>query len=335
MRQLTKFGLFFLLSSLLLGCSSKKEVVLQPTAELPSWYTNPPANDAQWLKGVGSGKDVQSATQEALNDMLAKLSVRVESQFSSEMSYSSHGFKETSKSQIRSEVANIRISNYEVVAAEKIRFDQYVVLIRSDRNRFIRSLADEISSGFKAIGHALTEAKNDNPIKRYRVTQQSLLDAKALMPAIWMVSGIASGFDAEGYRNYVLSLHSEQEQQRRNLVFYLSSSFDDQSLLQPIRNALTDEGFLVAKTRMVDLGDLVSIELKRESLYSEYSGIQVATVNITLDTKDGAGNVIGSKLLSVKGHATQGYELAESDAVNKFAALIEQEGIEKILGIGL
>ncbi|OOV87533.1 LPP20 family lipoprotein [Oceanospirillum linum] len=335
MRPLTKFGLCILISSVLLGCSSKRDITLQPTTELPEWYTSPPANDGQWLKGVGSGKSVQAATQEALNDLLARLSVRVESQFSSAMSYSSHGFKETTKSQIRSEVANIRISNYDVVATHQLRFDQYVVLIRSDRKQFIRSLADEISSGFKSIGHALTEAKADNPVKRYRVTQQALLDAKALMPSIWMVSGIARGFDAEGYRKYVLSLHSEQENQRRNLVFYLSSNFDDQPLLQPIRNALTDEGFVVAKTRLVNFGDLVSIELKRESLYSEYSGIQIATVNITLDTRDRQGNVIGSQYLSLKGHATQGYALAESDALNKFAALIEQEGIEKILGIGL
>lgn len=335
MRQLTKFGLFILISSLLFGCSAKREVNIKPPAELPEWYTSPPANDTQWLRGVGSGESVQAATQEALNDLLAKLSVRVESQFSSEMSYSSHGFTETSKSQIRSEVANIRVSNYEVVATEQVRFNQYVVLIRSDRKQFIRSLADEISAGFKTIGHALTVAKADNPIKRYRVTQQALLDAKALMPSIWMVSGIARGFDAEGYRKYVLSLHSEREKQRRNLVFYLTSSFEDQPLLQPIRNALTDEGFVVAKTRMVDLGDLVSIDLKRKSLYSEYSGIQIATVNITLDTKDRQGNVIGSKYLSLKGHATQGYALAESDALNKFAALIEEQGIEKILGIGL
>lgn len=335
MRKLCLPYIFILCSVFLLGCSAKKDVTVGRTADVPEWYTQPPANDERYLNGVGSGRSVEDATKKALVDLLVKLSRQVESGFSSKTSYGTHGFEEVPTSELRRDVAEISISHYQIVAAEQIRSDRYVVLVHSERSLFIRSLADKVSIGFREIGHRLTESKEDNALRRYRVIQQSIERARQLMPSIWILSGIASGFDVEGYRDYTLSLHSELEKQRRDLVFYLTSDFKDQSLLQPIRRGLTDEGFLVAKTRMVNLGDLVSIELKKESLYSEYSGIQVATVNITLDTKDHEGNVIGSKHLSVKGHATQGYELAESDAVNKFAALIEQEGIEKILSIGL
>jgi len=218
MAKFSSLGFFLLITSLLLGCSAKREITSQPTASLPDWYTSPPVNDAQWLNGVGSGSTVQEATQVALSDLLAKLSVRVESRFSSEMSYNSYGFQETTTSQIRSDVARVRISNYEVVTSKQVRFDQYVVLVRSDRKGFIRSLADEISAGFRTIDHKLNEAQKDNPLKRYRTAQQLVKDAEALMPSIWLISGITNAFNAEGYRKYVLSLHSQQESLRRNLV---------------------------------------------------------------------------------------------------------------------
>lgn len=335
MRKLCLPCIFILCSAFLLGCSAKKDVSMGRTADVPEWYTQPPANDERYLNGVGRGRSVEAATQNALSDLLVKLSRQVESRFSSKTSYGTHGFEEVPTSEIRRDVAKIPVSHYQVVAAEQIRSDQYLVLVRSERSLFIRSLADKVSTGFREIGHRLTESKEDNALRRYRVIQQSIERARQLMPSIWILSGITSGFDAEGYRNYTLSLHSELEKQRRDLVFYLTSDFKDQSLLQPIRSGLTDEGFLVAKTRMVNLGELVSIELTQKRLYSDVDGVPIVALNITLDSRDRQGNLIASKSFSLKADGTQGYDQATSDAVDKLAERIKREGIEQVLGIGI
>lgn len=91
----------------------------------------------------------------------------------------------------------------------------------------------------------------------------------------------------------------------------------------------------MAKTRMVNLGELVSIELTQKRLYSDVDGVPIVALNITLDSRDRQGNLIASKSFSLKGDGTQGYDQATSDAVDKLAERIKREGIEQVLGIGI
>jgi hypothetical protein len=63
------------------------------------------------------------------------------------------------------------------------------------------------------------------------------------------------------------------------------------------------------------------------------AGIQIADLDIKIYTLDHRGNLIGSNNLFLKGHATRGFSLAETNAVEKMSSLIDEKGIETVLGI--
>jgi|GEM_PF-4024835 hypothetical protein len=331
MARLSYWMVLLLISALLLGCSSKREIVIQEAKPLPDWYMNPPSNTYTHLVGVGSGTTLEEATQSALVNLLAKLSISIESSMVSQIRTNNYGYEEKTTSNVRSDVAKIRVSNYEVVASEQVRFDQFVVQVESDRQKFIESLSSEIKTGFDDIEHRISESHSDNALVRYRVVEESLAEAKDLIPVLLVLGSMDPAFESSPYHESIQELHSGVEQARRHLVFRVSGNSLSKGMLEPLKNALTAKGFIVADAKNRD--GLISIRVVTDSSHSVTAGIQIADLDIKIYTLDHRGNLIGSNNLFLKGHATRGFSLAETNAVEKMSSLIDEKGIETVLGI--
>lgn len=316
---------------LVAGCSSKPSITLQEEKPLPEWYLNPPSNTATSLSGVGSGSSQEEATKVALNDLLARLGVSIESNFDSKTKVSNFGYSSSTTNTIRSEVAKIRISNYETVATEQIRFNQYVVRVQSDREQFANSLVSELDQKLNAIQQRITNAKNDHALKRYQVAKEAAAEANALMPSLLILNGMEVGFNPAAYFKTLQGLSSQSEQARQSLLFIVKGDAQSQQMLEPIKNALTMQGFLVANQGR-HTGVLL-ITLKTNSHYSTTSGIQIANVETSIHVTDHQNKVVGSNHVALSGHATRGTALAVANAVQKMGKLIEDQGIASVLGL--
>lgn len=340
MQSLTTFGLFLLISCLLSGCSSKREIPSPEYGELPNWYTKPPANDEQWLTGVGSGQSIQAATQEALNDMLAKLSVQIASSFTSEMQLNRSGFQEIAVSHIQSEVKKIRISNYETVATRQTGYDQFVVLVRSDRNAFVRGLRDDLNNTFSDIEHQITEAQKDHALKRYRTIQKAAETAKKLIPTLLVSASVDSNFNAKEYRDKISRLFTLSEMYRRNLVFEIQSSSENLSLIAELRKAITQAGFALTDTSKANnpvansqQAPQIIVKLNSTTDYVQAEGIKIAQMRIYIDCTDQNKKTLGVNRFTLKGFSVSNYDAAKHNAANKLAAFVQAHGIEKTLGL--
>ena len=330
MRSRYRFSLGLLLSLLLLGCSSKREITLQPEPVLPGWYTSPPVNDSRWLSGVGSGSTPEEATQNALADLLARLSVRVESEFNSEQSYQGGVVQESSRSQIRTQVAALTVSQYDVVSATLLAPGRYGALVRSDRAAFTRALQDEVTQGFDQVAFQIGLSRNDHLLKRYQTVRDGLNRLSALQPQLQVLSVLQPGFDRNRWQSRMQTLQSQQAKLRQQLVFQVSAEPDAQPMLPVIRQALTGAGYALSQNSAA-----IRIHLNSQTVFSRSSGIEIADVTLFLNSATDQGVQIGARQLPLTGYSTRGRALAEADAVTKLSRQIEEQGIEALLAIGL
>lgn len=318
---------------ILSGCSTTSEVRLQPNVALPTWFTHPPQNTADKLEGIGSGTRFEEAKQAALADLLAKLSVSIESTLVSHSRFNQGQYEEQTTSDIRSEVSKIRLSNYEVVAAEQVRFDQFVVWVSSDRVQFARSLEHEVETKLEALDRTIHLVRSEHVIRQYQVLSAAIEQSNALIPKLYLLSSLKRDFSFEPYQQRLKALESQREQAKQMLSFSLSGDVLSQALLPQIQAALSQQGFKKVETQRS--AQTLNIELETTRLASESAGIQIVTLTVQAHITGQPNLVTSPAPIQLKGYATQGYAHAQANAVNKLAELIQAQGINKVLGIPL
>ncbi len=315
------------------GCSSKPELVLEADKPLPEWYLNPPANSNNLLIGTGGGKSLEEATESALSNLVARLGVSIESKYESITESTKYTYANKSIEYIKSEVAKIRISNYELVFSEKIKYNQFVAMVQSDRNNFIKDLTQQIDDKIASEKNKIKVASKDHALKRYLVTREAAHEVEKLEPAIIILSGMDKNFDNVFYQKEIQNLQSQSELARRNIAFVIKTDSLSRKASTPIKNALSQQGYRVTSSASGD--GAMFIHLETYSQRNRSMGFQIAELLVNIKVTDYQGRLIGSNSLGLTGHATRGYDMAESAAIEELEDVISKQGISKVLGLAL
>ena len=323
----------FLCVVFMAGCSSKPQLVLQPEKPLPEWYLNPPANAVDTLTGVGGGATLQQATDSALSNLVSRLGVSIESKFESVTESTSYSYSNKSVDTIKSEVSKIRISNYEVVFSEQIKYNQFVVMVKSKRSQFIKDLTQQVNVKLANEKQVIKNASTDNALKRYHVIKKAAEASKQLESSIIVLSSMDTSFNNNYYQKELQSLQTDSEQARRKILFVIQTDEKSKKAATPIKNALSQQGFRVGQSPLAD-GVLV-VKLQTHSQRNSAMGFQMVEVLVNVSVVDHQGRLVGANSLNLTGHATRGFDLAESAAIESFAEVIKEQGIAQVLGIAL
>ena len=331
--RLDRFLIVFL-AVLLMGCSSKPRLNIQPIKPLPQWYLNPSYHDVDVLRGVGAGINLEAATQAALNNLLSQLGISIQSNFTSHTYVNDHRYSKESSQSIATEVSKVRISNYRVVNSEQIKFNEFVVLVESNKPQLIRDLTAEVDQRFASIDQRMLMAQQDHALKRYDVAHTASLDAEALNPTLLILQGIDQKFPLNHYQNKTQQIHQEKERARKALSFTVTGNTLSPKIGISIGNALAQSGFVVLPKTANKQG-VLQIEVMVTMDQSTSAGFQIVNMTINTQVRDEQSNVIGSNRVLITGHATRGWALAEEDAIRKANILLAEEGVAAFVGIAL
>ena len=334
------YRIFFIvslgLSALFLsGCGAEKRVVVAEKQDLPSWYTNPPQSTSSQLYSLGNGRDKQSAITDALTQMVSTLSVSVSSKFSAktvvrEGSVESSSGTYTDES--TSEVKKIRISNYKVIASQSLGFKNYAVLVKSDKQKLFISMKKEIEQDFKIMKQEEESVKSLNTIKQLLFYKKSINSLTSLPNTLTVMKELESSFSGSEYLDKAQEIRTKYDDLRASITFSISSNADAKNLIAPIAKGISAKKLNIAKGS----GDkhfniFIQSDIQRASSY----GFTLARSAITIVVKDTHGNIIGSNKLNITGQSNGNYEIAKENVAVKLNALIEKDGISKLIGLTL
>ena len=329
-------GLFILLG--MTGCGGGGEP--QPTyqeKEMPSWYINPPANNPMYLYGLGEGMNIEQATRNALDNMASRLSVTVESSYEVKTKIQkgyNESFSQNSERNLKSEVAKIRISNYEVDKSEKIAPGHYVVLVKSDKEKFYSSLVKELDQKFQTLNDKRAANQNANIIKRAYFYQDAVNETNGMMPTLLVLGTLSEQFDDAKYLKDIQALNAENEALKKAINFVIQSDRASVNMAEAVRVALTDSGFKVVSSKAQN-ANTVFVKLTSRAEESQAMGFIVAKITTNIEVNTADGKTVGGNKLNINGQSPQSFELAKENGSKKLKKMIEKDGINTILGLKL
>lgn len=320
----------------LAGCGAKKEVEAVQKKVLPSWYVNPPKTTASTLYAIGEGEDRDEALKNALNMMTSTLSVSISSQYESKKVVQEglvNTHQSTVVSETKSDVKNIRISSYELMESHKLGFNNYIVLIRSDKQKLFESLKHELQQKFALADAHIDSLSSQNAIKRLRGYKKVKREIKDVPDTIVVMNVLDGSFEGKEYIKKIDIINSSYEKLLSSISVEIEYDSDSKVLEAPIKEGFTAKGVEI-KNSKGSAHFIVSIDSDVEQKDSSF-GFALARFAIDISVKDHKGSIVASNKLNIVGYSTQGYDVAKEDVAIKLDEMIKKEGIYKVTGLNL
>ena len=325
-------GFILLFSS---GCGTQKRVVIAEKKVAPSWYKHPPKSSSNELYAIGNGRNKQTAITNALTQMVSTLSVSVSSKFSAKtvvregsVNSSSAVYSDTSTS----EVKNIRISNYELVESQSLGFKNYIVLVKSNKKKLFLSMKKEIEQKFEIIEKEKQSVEHLNMIKHLSFYKKSKESLSSLPNTLIVMSELDTAFDGSRYLSKAQAINAEYEDLLSSITFSIESNSQAKNLVAPVAKGISAKKLKIANSSgKKHFNIVIKSDIQRASSY----GFTLARAAITITIKESTGAVIGSNKLNITGQSSQGFSIAKENVALKLNALIEKDGISKVIGLEL
>ena len=320
------------------GCSkTEPHPITEKSKPLPSWYMIPPAMSDDYLYGAGDGTTLDEARKSALENMIAQLGITIDSSYESTLNvhkdYREYFTKKTSL-KIKSEIAKLRISNYETLQSEKRSYNHFIMLVRSDKKQFIQGLVKELDQKIEKTETQRLLLQNSDVISRYRYYQDSSDELNEMFPTLLVLNTLDDSFQDESYLQTISTINAEFQALKEHMTFSLVSDADSTGFMEEIRVALSDRKIRVIEKLRND-NDHIAIALHSVVNYAKSHGFDIARAVLVIEVRDHNGKVVGGNRINLTGHSTQGKAVALESAAKKFRKLIEKDGLASILGVYL
>ncbi len=332
MKKTLLTALFIALGLLVTGCGKKPAPAPHAKPKpLPAWYLNPPKDDAHYLYGVGSAEDRDSALKAALVDMISKLGVSIESSMeSSQETIGKFYANSVNKSNIKAQVSQIKINNYEVVKAERISYRQFVILVKTDKKELASGLKKEVDRKLQEMEKQFAQSKSYDRIKRYNTLKALSKEASALLPTIYIVAQLDPSFDEKSYTKRIERIRNAFEKEKNALVFNLHPTTSHaKEFTKRIADFLTQKGFRLENSKRA-LRIRIGV---RDSIVRSSIG-KIGVVKVDVKVYDG-NKLVGGNTQEIKLRYNGSKEALYRRAAIEFTKELETQGLKSTLGIAL
>lgn len=317
------------------GCSGNKVAISVPTKPIPAWYINPPQSDKQVLYEVAEGISKEDAINKALNFMASSLSVTIASEYKSHETKRSSGietYRQEIENTVQAKVKATRISHYQVQESQEYGFRRYFVLVKSDKAQLFASMKKELDEKITLLNSYEKNIKNKNVIEQLRFYKQAELDVSGFEHTLNVMHVLNKEFDSAPYLQATSNYKNSYNDIRAKITFSFQSNIEGKNLIEPIMTGLSSKQLLI-ENRNDPYHLYVSVEARMEQ--AESMGFYLARTALSITTKNKEKTIIGSNNINLTGQSTQGYSIAKENVAIQLQQLIEEAGINSVLGLNL
>ncbi len=324
MKVLLTVFMFILFS----GCGGTKPAPVVVKKVVPAWVNAPLPQDTKlYMYGMGIEETRELAIKSALSDMVAKLGTTIESSYESNQVVHGSYSNLVVKNQIKSDVAKIKVNNYTVVESAKISYREFAVMLRSDKQKFVLGLKQNLKMSEKSISEEYKAVKSSDTLSRYNTKKELSQNAYKLLTDILIISELDSSFNVKKYLDFVDTKRQQYLQETKNLKFFVSGNTKSQKFVDNIKNHLAQNGYSVTNSKHNSLH--VKIQTKDRVSRGD---IAVVTMNVSVYNKSSR---VGGKSFILKERYNGSMEGVYKNASIHLNQDIKALGINEVLGINL
>jgi hypothetical protein len=303
---------------------------------LPKWYLNPPKNDQHKLYGVGQGVTVDDATKEALNQIASKLSVTVSSNWEkSERQATASGssvYTSEINSNLKSQVAEIKFNNYEIVDNEILDRKTFV-LVSVDKDTLLTDKKNEFLNAHFEIENIYATAQNKSIVGKVadlKSLKSKMLHASQLLN---MIESLDPTYKTREYFDkYNLYLAGARSALSELRICLLSDPESD-DLVPIIKEYLNNANITIVTDDREEDKNTVTVTLKTEVKKLQVYGSKMLKLYTKIEVTAFAHDLVASSKIESKGSSMIGFSEAGKAAALDLEAKIKAKGILNVLGI--
>jgi len=321
---------------LIIYCISFFYCFIQITACVPQTVKKancprPPQDNMAYWYGSGRGSDINEARAVALQQIASKISVYVNSNFTSKQ----REFNRESSSEVES-IINVKIKDIHFpgcdVVSEAHLNDACCVVVKVDKNKFLsdyQNKFDQVNISIENEYHQLNDSHVLEILKRKKKWELELEKAKN-------IAGILFTFDTKKPQNIVNTTHMNYQNGINAKVdsakIYIQSGQHTQYIAEHIRELLTEKNIQIVKSKANDpCMAVMNIDgqIKQKQFGNEY----IVRQSITISLRTYSNKLISQKNFTISGISLIGFDSALQKASQSFYVKAKSKGILQILGL--
>lgn len=154
-----KFACLLVLSVFLVACQS----LTGKTSSIPEWWSAPQEDTSEWLFGLGEGRTLNAANQQALANVAGKLQTNISGSLSSRTQETNISSSNYVDRRMSSEIEKVSLSNFETLKTESIS-GKVFTLIRVDK----QALSDTWLRQYQTIENDFNSLAAKDKTKRFQ-----------------------------------------------------------------------------------------------------------------------------------------------------------------------
>ncbi len=315
--------LFVVLVILLFGGCFKNEV---PLYKYPEWYINIQADTNNEFYAVGDGKTLQDATNVALNDVAARISISVESSYSSKTTLSGENYSNVSQREIKNSVKKIEFTNYQVLKKELNPQQKYIVLIKVNKALLASSMEEKILNDIEKIKGNINQVYN-NTIQKISTFQKTKEDLVSIESAILILHTLDELSDTKKLLNKAEQLSKDCNIFLQGVKFKINTISGDGEYSSILSSLITQKGFSV-----VSSNETIAITIKSTQQQIQSMENKILKGVVTIEAYDSISNKkIGEETITVAGKSIGNFEQSKSFTLKDFENKLNSNNLIKLL----
>jgi hypothetical protein len=304
------------------GCGSNKKI------SYPKWYKKIYNDTHTIMYATAKGSSIKDATTIALNDIASRISTTISSKYSSSVSMSNNSYNKTTKRDIINSVKKIDFTSYQTMYKKKISNNNYIVLIKVNKQLLASSLEFKIKNNLQKYTIKVN-TKYDNIISKLKKYKSLEISIKQLESSVYILQILDELLDAKQYLKSINTNLLQISDFRDKLKFTIKSNIKNK-FSDELISIITQKGYSIVKNG----GNiLLNIDIKKKQIVAFNNKIIKITINIIL--KDKLHNkTIGKESIVVSSKSMSSFAQANDFAVQKFHdKLIDNNILETLLGL--
>lgn len=318
-------GLFFFAS-----CNGAS-VADQQNAAAAAWVSSAPNDTSTYYYGIGEGKTQTDAKNRALADISSRISVSIDSSFSSSLSASRLGNDEEVLSKVKQDVvAKAKEIEYSNVGIEESYNDgnAWHVLVKVDRNELAKGYIAKLDKVDNQIKDEWDIFQSATVFEKLKLSNKINTLLSQTDNFFSLITAIKPSFNdkkyLERYKSYTKAIREAQN----DLVFRIQADEYSKSLASLIRSELSMENFKFSDTKYNVLIKIRTKAVKRKiaSANPQFAKLTWALRTTTIEAYDKSGKRVSNAVVKTKSGSPDGFEDA-IQRTSKYEEIIKREGI--------
>ncbi len=320
------------------SCNGASVPKQQASSASASWVNSPPNDTTMYYYGVGDGQTQTDAKNNALASISSRISVSVNSTFSSSLSASRLGDNEDVLSKVKQDVVTkAKEIEYTNVGIQESYNDGAVwhVLVQVNREELARTYIEKLNKVDSKIKNEWDIFSSSSVFEKLKLSNKidELLSQTDNYFSILKI--IKPNFNDSKYLSRYTMYTKKIREAQNDLVFKIQADENSKSLASLVRSELSLENFKFSDSAYNVLVKIRTKAVKKRiaSANPQFNKMIWALRTTTIAAYDKSGKRVSNAVVKTKSGSPEGFEDAIS-RTKKYEDIIAREGIIQFITNG-